>query len=450
MNSAVQPLVRESVGRLLFKYAFPSIIAMTATSLYNMVDSIFIGQGVGALAISGLAITFPLMNLAIAFGTIVGVGATTLVSVSLGQGNKARAVNVTGNVVSLNLILGSAFAIIGLIYLDPILIFFGASEQTLPYAREYMEIILYGNVVSHIFYGLTSVLRASGYPNKAMYITIATVLLNAVLDAIFIYGFKMGIRGAAIATILAQILCLVFVLEHFFNKKSFIRFEKGCLALRFNIVKSCFEIGLSPFLMNLCACFVVIFINQGLKKYGGDLSIGAYGIVNRIVFVFIMLVMGLNQGIQPIAGYNFGAKQNDRVKEVLRLGIFWGIAITSLGFLLAMLLPRLIVSVFTTDQKLIDFAVQGLRIVCVFFPLIGFQMVVTNFFQSIGMPKISIFLSLTRQLIFLIPGLIALPYFFGLIGVWMSLPLADLLSTIVTAYILFTHKNIFRNEQYNS
>ncbi|MEG2666809.1 MAG: MATE family efflux transporter, partial [Bacteroidales bacterium] len=419
MSTTPLVLGSEKIGKLLRQYAFPSIVAMTAASLYNMIDSIFIGHGVGALAISGLALTFPLMNLSAAFGSLVGAGAATLVSVSLGQKNYERATNVVGNVVSLNIIIGSAFTLLSLIFLDPILLFFGASQATLPFARDYMRIILWGNIITHIFLGLTAVLRSCGYPKKSMIITVATVILNGILDAFFIFVLGMGIKGAALATILAQAICLIPVFHHFMNKKSFIHFKKGCFRLRAKIVKNSLFIGLSPFLMNLCACFVVIFINQGLNRYGGDLSIGAYGIINRIGFIFIMIVMGLNQGIQPIAGYNYGAHQIDRVKEVLKKGIGWGIVIMTIGFLLAELFPRSLVTIFTVDAELIRRSEEGLRIVCMAFPIIGFQMVVTNFFQSIGMPKISIFLSLTRQLIFLIPGLIILPLFFDGLGIWI-------------------------------
>lgn len=432
------PLVlgTEKIGKLLMQYAIPAIIAMTASSLYNMVDSIFIGHGVGPLAIAGLAITFPLMNLAAAFGSLVGVGASTLVAIKLGQKDKESATHVLGNVVLLNAIIGLVFMTVALIFLDPILLFFGASPDTLPYAREYMEVILAGNLITHIYMGLNEVLRASGYPQKAMIATLMAVIVNCVLDALFIFVFEWGIRGAALATIAAQAISLGWELYHFSSKKSFLHFQKGIFGLKRHIVGGMLAIGLSPFLMNLCACFVVILINKSLKAHGGDLAIGAYGIVNRVVFLFIMIVMGFNQGMQPIAGYNFGARQFDRLIQVLKYTIFCGVAVTTIGFLAGQLFPRSIVYLFTTDAELIRIAVEGLRIVLIFFPVVGFQMVTSSFFQSIGMAKKAIFLSLTRQLLFLIPSLLILPNFFGTDGVWMSMPVADAIATIVAALML--------------
>ncbi|WP_065219380.1 MULTISPECIES: MATE family efflux transporter [Butyricimonas] len=432
------PLVlgTEKIGKLLMQYAIPAIIAMTASSLYNMVDSIFIGHGVGPLAIAGLAITFPLMNLAAAFGSLVGVGASTLVAIKLGQKDKESATQVLGNVVLLNAIIGLIFMTVALICLDPILLFFGASPDTLPYAREYMEVILAGNLITHIYMGLNEVLRASGYPQKAMIATLMAVIVNCVLDALFIFVFEWGIRGAALATIAAQAISLGWELYHFSSKKSFLHFQRGIFGLKRHIVGGMLAIGLSPFLMNLCACFVVILINKSLKAHGGDLAIGAYGIVNRVVFLFIMIVMGFNQGMQPIAGYNFGARQFGRLIQVLKYTVFCGVAVTTIGFLAGQLFPRSIVYLFTTDAELIRIAVEGLRIVLIFFPVVGFQMVTSSFFQSIGMAKKAIFLSLTRQLLFLIPSLLILPRFFGTDGVWMSMPVADAIATIVAALML--------------
>ena len=432
------PLVlgTEKIGKLLMQYAIPAIIAMTASSLYNMVDSIFIGHGVGPLAIAGLAITFPLMNLAAAFGSLVGVGASTLVAIKLGQKDKESATQVLGNVVLLNAIIGLIFMTVALICLDPILLFFGASPDTLPYAREYMEVILAGNLITHIYMGLNEVLRASGYPQKAMIATLMAVIVNCVLDALFIFVFEWGIRGAALATIAAQAISLGWELYHFSSKKSFLHFQRGIFGLKRHIVGGMLAIGLSPFLMNLCACFVVILINKSLKAHGGDLAIGAYGIVNRVVFLFIMIVMGFNQGMQPIAGYNFGARQFGRLIQVLKYTVFCGVAVTTIGFLAGQLFPRSIVYLFTTDAELIRIAVEGLRIVLIFFPVVGFQMVTSSFFQSIGMAKKAIFLSLTRQLLFLIPSLLILPHFFGTDGVWMSMPVADAIATIVAALML--------------
>lgn len=439
----------ENIGKLLMQYAVPAIIAMTASSLYNMVDSIFIGHGVGPLAISGLALTFPLMNLAAAFGSLVGVGASTLVSVKLGQKDYDTAQRVLGNVLVLNILLGVAFTLVVLPFLDPILYFFGGSDETVPYARDYMEIILVGNAVTHLYLGLNSVLRSAGHPQKAMYATIATVVVNTILDPVFIYGFGWGIRGAAIATILAQILALMWQLKLFSNRDELLHFHRGIFRLRRKIVFDSLAIGMSPFLMNMAACFIVILINQGLKRHGGDLAIGAFGIVNRLVFIVVMIVMGLNQGMQPIAGYNYGARLYQRVTKVLKLTIVYATVVTTFGFMVGMAVPRLVVSIFTSDAELIDLSARGLRIIVMFFPIIGFQMVTANFFQSIGMAGKAIFLSLSRQLLILLPCLIVLPHFFGAFGVWISMPVSDLLASIIAAVMLLAQFRKFRHSSHN-
>ena len=438
MNKSNSPLIlgTERISKLLTQYAIPAIIAMTASSLYNMADSIFIGHGVGALAISGLALTFPLMNLAAAFGSLVGVGASTLVSVKLGQKDYEGANHVLGNVLMLNVLLGLAFTVVFLLFLDPILYFFGASEQTLPYAHDYMVVILIGNVITHLYLGLNSVLRSSGFPKMAMYATLASVVINCVLNPLFIFGFGWGIKGSAWATVISQVISLVWQLVHFSNPSQLLHFQKGIYRMKTELVKGVLYVGLSPFLMNLCACLVVILINRGLKAHGGDMAIGAYGIVNRIVFLFIMIVMGFNQGMQPIAGYNYGARLYPRVTEVTKLTMKWAVGVTTAGFLCCQLFPTLIVRMFTSDAELIATSVYGLHVVFAVFPVVGFQMVATNFFVSIGMSKKAIFLSLTRQMLFLVPCLLLLPPWLGTLGVWISIPIADLTAAIATA-ILF-------------
>lgn len=424
------------VSTLLRQYAVPAIVAMTASSLYNMVDSIFIGHGVGPLAISGLALTFPFMNLSAAFGAMVGVGASTLISVKLGQKDYETSQHIFGNVISLTLILGVVFSALTLVLLDPILYFFGASAATIPYARDYMLIILLGNVITHGYLTLNAVLRSVGKPQLAMNATILTVFVNALLDPLFIYGLDMGIQGAAFATILAQVISLIWQIKVFSNPQEMLHFKHGIYRLKKKIVTDTLSIGLSPFLMNTCACIVVILINRGLGSYGGDLAIGAYGIVNRIAFLFIMIVIGLNQGMQPIAGYNYGAQRYDRVLKVLRYTLLCATMVTTAGFLIGELIPGLCARAFTTDPELIGLAERGMRIVVMFFPLIGMQMVTTNFFQSIGHAGKSIFLSLTRQLLFLIPLLLTLPHFWGVTGVWMAMPISDAISCIVAGSML--------------
>lgn len=426
----------ENIGRLLMQYAVPAIIAMTASSLYNMVDSIFIGHGVGPMAISGLALTFPLMNLGAAFGSLVGVGASTLISVKLGQRDYDTAKRVLGNVFVLNILLGVLFTIVVMAFLDPILYFFGGSDETVGYAREYMQIILLGNTFTHLYFGLNSVLRASGHPQQAMMATITTVLVNAALDPLFIYGFGWGIRGAAIATVVAQLISLSWQFKLFCNKDELLHFHRGIFRLKRKIVFDSLAIGMSPFLMNVAACLIVILINQGLKRHGGDLAIGAYGIVNRLSFIVVMIVMGFNQGMQPIAGYNYGARQFARVTRVLKLTIVCATCVTTTGFLVGMFLPETVVSLFTTDAELKAIAVKGLRIVVTFFPIIGFQMVTTNFFQSIGMAGKAIFLSLSRQMLILLPCLLILPNFYGTAGVWYSIPVADFSASLIAGFML--------------
>lgn len=443
-SSAPTTLGTERVGKLLRSYAVPAIIAMTAQSLYNMVDSIFIGQGVGALAISGLAITFPLMNLAAAFGSLVGVGASSLISIKLGQKDYVMARKVLGNVLLLNIVIGLVFSVITLSLLNPILTFFGASTETMPYARDYMEIILIGNMVTHIYLGLNAVLRASGNPNASMVATIIAVVLNTILDPIFIYGFRWGIQGAAFATIIAQVIALLWQLKFFTKGNQLLCITRDIFHFNRHIVNGIVGIGLSPFLMNLASCFVVTFINQGLKANGGDLAIGAFGIVNRVSFLFLMVVMGLNQGMQPIAGYNFGAKQIDRVKKVFRLTAICATIVTTSGFLFGEIIPQLIARIFTSDNELIALSAYGMRVVMCTFPLIGVQIVITNLFQSIGMAQKSIFLSLTRQLIFLIPGLLILPHWFGITGVWMSMPVSDLAASIISTVMIIRLFNVWK------
>lgn len=436
----------QPVGKLLMQYAIPAIIAMTASSLYNIVDSIFIGQGVGPLAISGLAVTFPFMNLGAAFGAMVGVGASTLISVKLGQRDYSTAQVVLGNVVTLNTIIGVVYTIVCLMFLDPILYFFGASADTIVYARDFMEVILLGNIFTHMYLGLNAVLRASGHPQKAMYATINTVIINTILAPIFIYGFEWGIRGAAIATVIAQIVSLIWQFKILTDKNELLHLRRGIYHLQGKIVKNMIAIGLSPFCMNVASCFIVIFINQGLKEYDGDLAIGAYGIVNRLMFICVMIVMGITQGMQPIAGYNYGAQQYHRVNEVLKLAIWGATAVTTFTFLVGELVPELTVSIFTTDEGLISRAAEGFRIAVLVFPIVGFQMVTSNFFQSIGMANKAIFLSLTRQLLFLLPCLIILPTFMGASGIWWSMPASDMAASIVAAVLLYKQFQEFKTQ----
>lgn len=448
-NKATLELGTKPVGRLLVQYALPAIIAMTASSLYNMVDSIFIGQGVGALAISGLAVTFPFMNLSAAFGAGVGVGSSSYLSVKLGQKDYSTAQRILGNNVTLNVIIGLLFSAVSLIFLDPILFFFGASEQTLPYAREYMVIILLGNIITHLYFGMNAVLRAASKPREAMYTTIFTVVLNSLLDPLFIYTFDLGIRGAAIATILSQTVALVWQIRLFSDKSQLLHLKRGIYKLDNTIVKNILGIGISPFAMNATACLVAIFVNQRLLEYGGDLAVGAYGIANRVAFIFIMINFGVNQGMQPIAGYNYGAQNYDRLMRVLKLAMIAGTCITTSGFLVAEFIPHICVRLFTSDSRLTELSVNGLRIMMAAMPIVGYQMIVTNFFQSIGKAKISIFLSLSRQLLFLVPLIGVLPLFFGVNGVWVAMPISDSFSALFALVMMVRYMRMFKKLQAN-
>ena len=446
-KKATLELGTKPVGKLLAQYALPAIIAMTAASLYNIIDRVFIGQVVGPMAISGLAITFPFMNLAAAFGAAVGVGASTTISVKLGQKDYESAENILGNTITLNLIVGLAFGGICLLFLDPILRFFGASDATLPYARDFMQVILAGNVFSHMYFGMNAVLRAASKPRMAMFATIFTVGMNILLDVVFILWWHWGIKGAAFATIISQVLALCWQMKLFTNKSELLHLKRGIYKLKSNLVRNIISIGISPFLMNACACVIVIFINNQLVRFGGDMAVGAYGIANSIAMIFVMFVIGLNQGMQPIAGYNYGAQQCDRMMRVVKLSIITAVCIMLTGWSLAMFAPYHCARMFTTDPELIKGSIKAIHIIMMMFPLIGSQMVITNFFQCIGKVKISIFLSLSRQLLFLLPLLAILPNFYGINGVWASMPTSDFIAVVVAVTIMLVFLRRFKKER---
>ena len=439
-NAIPTELGTKPIGALIKQYAVPGIIAMTASSLYNMVDSIYIGHiaGVGSLSIAGLAVTFPLMNISTAFGTLVGVGAATMISVLLGQKNYTTASKVLCNDITLNIITGIVFTFVTLMWMDPILRFFGASDATLPFARKYMQVIAVGNVVTHLYFGLNSIVRSSGNPKLAMGLTLFTVTSNAILDPIFIFTLGMGIRGAALATVLCQCMALGYTLWYFLSPKRFLHLPRSWRIFRvdWKIAKDSLAIGMGPFLMNLASCIVVLFINQQLVKWGGDLAIGAYGIVNRITFLFVMVVFGFNQGMQPIAGYNYGARQYGRVREVYVKTALWATLITTVGFVFSEFLSEPTVRIFTSDPVLVEKAARGLRMMNIVFPIVGFQMVTTNLFQCLGMVRKSIFLSLSRQLLFLLPSIYLLPPLLeSETGVWYSFPISDTIAAVITGIL---------------
>ena len=430
------------VYKLLWKYALPAIIAMTATSLYNIVDTIYIGHGCGALALGALTVAKPFMDICAAFGSLVGVGASSLLAIYLGEKDYERANRVLGNVIVMNIILSAIVMAVGLIWLDPILMAFGASEATLLYAHEYMEIILYGNVLTHIYFGLNAMLRSAGHPRFSMTATIVAVIINIILDPIFIFGLDMGVRGAALATVISQAVAVVWQLTKFLDKNELVRFHRGIWRLNRHITIRALAIGMSPFLYNIAHCFVVIIINNQLKNFGGDMAIASYGVINRLTFVFAMMVMGLNQGMQPIAGYNYGAKQFDRVLKSFYLTCAYATGVMGLVFILGEFFPDLMTRIFTHDVELIAQTVRPMRIVCSTMLIIGFQMVTGNLFTSVGKAGKAIFLSLTRQVLYLIPLVLWLPTIFTtpIDGVWWSIPISDTISAVTAIIVLLASR----------
>ena len=441
-TESTNKLATESIGKLIWQYSIPSITGAVAMSLYNIVDRIFIGQGVGALAISGLSLTFPFMIILLAFGMLIGAGSASRLSITLGEGNIDKAEKILANALILTIIISGTAIVFSYIFMVDLLRLFGGTENTIQYAIEYMQIIIPGGILTALYFGFNNIMRASGFPRKAMYSILLGAIMNTILDPVFIFVFDMGIRGAAIATVISYFVGGVWVFSHFFGTSTSIRFRRKNFKLEKDIIISILSIGMSPFSMQFAASLVVIIINGTLLHYGGDLAIGAYGILNSVLTLVIMLIIGLNQGTQPIIGYNYGAKLHHRVIKTLKIGAVTATIMTSLGFIIFMFFSKSVVSVFTIDEELQTIAANGLRISVIMFPVIGFQIVVSNFFQSIGKAKIAIFLSLTRQFIFLIPCLLFLPRIFGLNGAWMSLPVADGLSTLVTSItiLLFLRK----------
>ena len=446
----ITELGSQPIRSLLMKYALPGIIAMTASSLYNMVDSIFIGHGVGAMALSGLTVAKPFMDICAAFGTLVGVGASSLVAIKLGEKDYRSANDVLANVILLNVLLGALVMAVGLYWLDPILYAFGASDVTITYAREYMEIILWGNILTHIYYGLNSMLRSIGHPKIAMYATIVAVVTNIILDPIFIFVLDMGVRGAALATIISQLVSVIIELVIFLNPKEVIYFHRGIWRLKRDITMRALGIGTAPFLMHLAACFVVIVLNNQLKRYGGDMAIATFGMTNRFMFFFAMVVMGLNQGMQPIVGYNYGAKLFDRMVRALKLTAMCATCVMGVLWLFGLVWPEGFIRLFTHDELLIAQSVAPARVMLCTMVMVGFPMVVGNFYTSIGMSGKAIFLSLTRQVILLIPCILCLPLLFQQLnitpiwGVWWSLPICDALAAVLAAIVLNRDMRKFR------
>ena len=437
-------LATKPVGKLLLEYATPSIIAMSASSIYNLCDSIFIGHGAGPLAIAGLALTFPLMNISSAFGAMMGVGSGALASIRMGENNQKAALIVFGNMLRMNVTVGLIITVLGLIFLDPLLRLFGASENTLPYARDYMQIILLGNVITHTFLGMNDQMRSTGHPKKAMTAQLIAVFANIVMDALFIFGFGWGMRGAALATVLGQLLAFLYEVHHFWQRENFVHFSKFGLIFNGKVIREIIAIGMSPFFINVCGCIVVIFINRALMEQGGadgDRYVGVYGIVNRISMLAFLMALGFSQGLRPIVGFNLGARLYTRVSQALWHAYGWATGIMAAGYLLIALFPRQLAMMFTSDTAMLDASVPALRIMLMAFPVVGGQIIITAFFQSVREAKTAVFLSTTRQLLFLLPLLLVLPPLYGVYGVWWTHPIADVISAVLSNWLLIRYIN---------
>ena len=441
--TATAGLEHEKIGSLLLKYSLPAIVGMLVSSLYNIIDRVFIGQGVGAMAISGLALTLPLSTMVAAIGTLVGIGASSRISIVLGMKDLRWARNILGNASMLTFLLSAVLITLSMIYMDKVLVAFGGSEQTIPYAEAYLNIVIPGSVLTNLSYSFSGIMRAAGYPQKSMYTILIGVGLNVILDPIFIFGFDMGIQGAAVATVISMFASAVFVMAHFFNPRHPVHFRWNCFRPKKRIIRNIVSIGMAPFLMNLTASGVNIIMNHQLVRGGGDLAIGAYGIVNSYAILIVMCVMGLCQGMQPIVGYNYGAQKYKRMKDTLLMTIRVAFVIMGIGWLLGELIPKWLVSAFTTDPDLLAMATRGMRLACLMFPVVGFQIVVSTFFQSISKAPKAIFMGLTRQVIFLIPLLYLFSNWWGLFGVWLAIPVSDLLAALVALLFLLAEKKVF-------
>lgn len=423
----------KSIPNLLLNFSYPAIIGMVVNATYNVVDRIFIGRGVGALGIAGATIGFPIMIILMAFGMLVGIGANSLVSIRLGQKKKEEAERILGNAVILLIIFAISLSAGGLILLKPLLVLFGASERILPYAREYVSIILMGAIFQALGFGMNNFIRGEGNPKRAMLTMLIGAVLNIILDPIFIFVFGLGIRGAAIATVISQAATAVWVLMYFLGGKSLLKIHLQNLRLDPRIVRNILTIGSAPFAMQLAASAMNAILNNQLQRYGGDIAISVIGIIYSMVFMIIMPVIGLNQGSQPIIGYNYGARKYDRVKKTLQLAILAATVWVTLGFAFTQLFTHSLIGLFIKDEELLKMGKPAMRTFLMMLPIIGFQIVSASYFQAVGKPKQAMLLTLSRQVLFLIPFIIILPRFFGLRGIWAAGPSADLASSLLTA-----------------
>nr|WP_312578638.1 MATE family efflux transporter [Sedimentibacter sp.] len=426
------------VSKLLMKFSIPAIVGMLVNALYNVVDRIYIGNGVGSEGIAGITISFPVMLIMMAFSVLIGIGANSLVSIRLGENRKEEAEGIFGNALSLLILISLCLSIIGLSVLDPLLKFLGASKQILPYAKDYLQIILLGAVFQSIGMGMNNFIRSEGNPKIAMYTMLIGALINTILDPIFIFGFNWGMRGAAIATITSQAVSAIWVMKYFLGGKSLLRIHGKNLKLKASVVLNILALGAAPFAMQLAASVQNFIMNTSLATYGGDIAISGMGVVNSILTLMIMPIFGINQGAQPIIGYNYGAKKFDRVKETYKLAVISATVIIVAGWIVTRMFPGQLVSMFNSkDEELISFGIFAIKRFMMFFPIVGFQIVSSNYFQAVGKPKHAALLGLSRQVLILIPALLILPKFLGLEGVVSAGPLADVVSAVVTGTFIF-------------
>lgn len=448
MNKGQQILGTEPIGKLLIKYSVPAIIGMMVNALYNVVDRMFIGNipGVGPMAITGLGVTMPIMTIILAFGMLVGIGATTNISIKLGQGKREEAEHIVGNSITLALIIGIILTVVGTVFSDSILKVFGASESTLIYAKSYMSIILLGTIFSISAMVFNNIIRGDGNPKLSAIIMAAGCATNIVLDAVLIFGFNMGIQGAALATIASQGLTAIWGFSYYLKGKSNLKFTKTSLKLDMNIVKIIFAIGSAPFAMQLATSLVQVISNNALRTYGSDLAIGAMATISSIVMIFLMPSFGLVQGMQPIVGFNYGAKNYDRAIKTFKLSLLSSSIFFIVGALLIQFVPQALVGMFNRDPQLMDITINGLRKYSFALPIVGISIVGTNYIQSSGKAKVAMVLSLLRQVIILIPMILILPKFLGLNGVWFAQPTADIIASAITAIVLIKEIRSYKED----
>ncbi|PKM86319.1 MAG: MATE family efflux transporter [Firmicutes bacterium HGW-Firmicutes-12] len=433
-----QQLGKEKISVLLYKFSVPAVIGMLVNASYNIIDRIFIGRGVGSLGIAGITISFPFMILMMAIGMLIGLGTTALISIRLGQQKHEEAELIMTNGMVLLILSSLLLSIVGLVFLNPLLQLFGASEDVLPYASEYMRIILVGAVFMGTSFGMNNFIRAEGNPKTAMLTIIIGAVLNIILDPIFIFTFKLGLSGAALATILAQAVSAIWVLSYFIKGPSLLKIHAKNLKIKLHITKQILAIGSAPFAMQFAASIMNIILNKSLSVYGGDIAISAMGIVNSIGMMILMPIFGINQGAQPIIGYNYGARKFERVKQTLKTGIIVATIVVLIGFIVTRLFPEALIGLFNNkDVELIRIGSQALTVFFVFLPIIGFQIVSAGYFQAVGKPKQAMILSLSRQVLLLIPALLILPRYFGLVGVFLAGPVSDLGSSLLTGFWLY-------------